>query len=63
MVIISFTLLPQHLREFSLGAQTALRGVVALRYQHHHSGVVNTEGSQLHATLSEPLDYRVLCYK
>ena len=38
-----------------LRAQTALRGVVALRYQHHHGGVDN-KVLQLQATLSVPLD-------
>ena len=37
---------------FSLRAQAALRGVMALRYD---------EVPQLHAALSEPLDYQLLC--
>ena len=38
-------------------AQKTLRGVVALRYQHHDNyGGVDKEVPQLHATLSEPLD-------
>ena len=36
-------------------AQTGLRGVVALCYRHNHG--VNNKVPQLHATLSEPLDY------
>ena len=38
------------IHKHSLRAQTALRGVVALRYG------VDNEVPQLHATLSEPLD-------
>ena len=39
-------------------AQTVLLGVVALRYQHH--GGVDNEVPQLHATMSEPLDYPMM---
>ena len=47
----------------SLRAQTAVRGVVVPCYQHHNAvdGVDNNV-PQLHATLSESLDYNVGVY-
>ena len=47
-----------HLLGCSVRAQTALRGVVALRCQHRavdNNHGVDNEGLQLYATLSEPL--------
>ena len=48
-----------------LRAQIVLRGMVALRYQHHQpfiAGGVDNKVPQLHATHSEPLDYYSVCF-